>query len=148
MGMVKEFKEFAIKGNVVDLAVGVIIGAAFGNVVNSVVKDLVMPPIGKLTGGVNFADLFVNLNPGKKLPNGEPIISLAQATANGVPVIAYGQFINVLINFAIVAFAVFLMVKGMNRLRRQPEAVPSVPPPLSKQEILLTEIRDLLKTRA
>lgn len=146
MGMLKEFKEFAVKGNVVDLAVGVIIGAAFGGVVTSVVKDLIMPPIGKLTGGVNFADLFINLSPGKTLPNGEPVVSLAQATAAGVPVIAYGQFINVLINFIIVAFAVFMLVKGMNALRRQPAAAPAAPPPPPKQELLLTEIRDLLKT--
>ena len=148
MGMIKEFKEFAVKGNVVDLAVGVIIGAAFGNVVNSIVKDLVMPPIGKLTGGVNFADLFINLVPGKTLPNGDPIVSLAQATANGVPVIAYGQFINVLINFIIVAFAVFLLVKGMNKLHRKPAPAPATPPPPSKEEILLAEIRDLLKAKA
>src|SRR2546423_14112905 len=99
MSMIKEFKEFAMKGNVVDLAVGVVIGAAFGGVVNSAVKVLIMPPIGRIMGGVNFSDLFINLNPSKHLPNGEPIVSLAQANSAGVPVIAYGQFINVLINF-------------------------------------------------
>lgn len=146
MGMVKEFKEFAMKGNVVDLAVGVIIGAAFGSVVNSAVKDLIMPPIGKLTGGVNFADLFINLSPGKTLPNGDPVVSLAQATTAGVPVIAYGQFINVTINFLIVAFAVFMLVRGMNAIRRNPQPAPAVPPPPPKEEVLLTEIRDLLKS--
>src|SRR5437868_7522798 len=124
MGIIKEFNEFAVRGNVVDLAVGVIIGAAFGNVVNSLVKDLIMPPIGRLTGGVNFSDLFINLYPSKTATNGVPIASLSQATQAGVPVIAYGQFINVLINFIIVAFAVFLLVKGINRLRRKPEAAP------------------------
>src|SRR5438093_35894 len=104
MSIIKEFKEFAMKGNVVDLAVGVVIGAAFGGVVNSAVKDLIMPPIGRVMGGVNFSDLFINLDPSKTL-KGEPIVSLAQATAAGVPVIAYGQFINVGINFLIVALA-------------------------------------------
>ena len=143
MSMIKEFKEFAVKGNVVDLAVGVIIGAAFGNVVNSLVKDLIMPPIGRLMGGVNFSDLFINLNPAKKLPNGDAIVSLVQATQNGVPVVAYGQFINVVINFVIVAFAVFLLVKGINAVRRQP----ATPPPPTTQEKLLIEIRDALRPR-
>ena len=144
MSMIKEFKEFAVKGNVVDLAVGVIIGAAFGNVVNSLVKDLIMPPIGRLMGGVNFSDLFINLNPAKKLPNGDAIVSLALAAANGVPVIAYGQFINVAMNFVIVAFAVFLLVKGINAVRRQP----ATPPPPTTQEKLLMEIRDALRARS
>jgi|SRR5438128_950175 len=148
MSMFKEFREFAIKGNVVDLAIAVIIGAAFGNVINSVVKDLVMPPIGRLTGGVNFTDLFINLNPSKTLPNnGGPIVSLAQANANGIPVIAYGQFINVLLNFVIVTFAVFLLVKGMNALRRKPPPTPTSPPEPTAQEKLLMEIRDLLKAQ-
>ncbi len=147
MSLIKEFKEFAMKGNVVDLAVGVVIGAAFGNVVNSVVKDLVMPPIGRITGGVNFSDLFVNLDPSKKLPNGDPIISLAQANSAGAPVIAYGQFINVLINFLIVALAVFLLVKGINVLRRKPPPPPPTPPEPTTQEKLLMEIRDALRAR-
>ena len=128
MSMIKEFKEFAVKGNVVDLAVGVVIGAAFGNVVNSAVKDLIMPPIGRVMGGVNFSDLFINLNSSKTLPTGAPIVSLAQAITAGVPVIAYGQFINVLINFLIVALAVFLLVKAINILRRKPAA----PPPMGR----------------
>jgi len=147
MGIIKEFKEIAIKGNVVDLAVGVIIGAAFGNVVNSVVKDLVMPPIGRVMGGVNFSDLFINLDPSKKAPDGAPIVSLAQATHAGVPVIAYGQFINVAINFLIVAFAVFLLVKGINTLKRKPASAPAAPPEPTAQEKLLVEIRDAIRER-
>jgi large conductance mechanosensitive channel len=152
MKMIKEFKEFAMRGNVVDLAVGVIIGGAFGSVVNSVVKDLVMPPIGRLTGGVNFSDLFLNLDPSKTLPDGKPITSIAQAAAAGAPVIAYGQFINVVINFLIVAFAVFLLVKGMNTLRRKIDSTPPAPPPAppepTREEKLLMEIRDALRGRA
>ena len=142
MGIIKEFKEFAMKGNVVDLAVGVVIGAAFGSIVNSAVKDLIMPPIGRIMGGVNFNDLFINLDPSKKLPNGEPIASLTQATAAGVPVIAYGQFINVVLNFVIVAMAVFLLVKAINVMRRKPAA-----PEPTAQEKLLIEIRDALRSR-
>ena len=142
MGIIKEFKEFAMKGNVVDLAVGVVIGAAFGSIVNSAVKDLIMPPIGRIMGGVNFNDLFINLDPSKKLPNGEPIASLTQATAAGVPVIAYGQFISVVLNFVIVAMAVFLLVKAINVMRRKP----AVPEPTA-QEKLLIEIRDALRSR-
>ena len=147
MSVIKEFKEFAIKGNVVDLAVGVIIGAAFGNVVNSVVKDLVMPPIGFLTGGVNFHDLFINLKPSQTMTNGTPITSLAQANQAGVPVIAYGQFINVVINFVIVAFAVFLLVKGINALKRKRDTAPVAPPEPTAQEKLLIEIRDAIRAR-
>jgi len=143
MSMIKEFKEFAMKGNVVDLAVGVVIGAAFGSVVTSAVKDLIMPPIGRIMGGVNFSDLFINLDPSKTLPGGGPIVSLANATAAGVPVIAYGQFINVAINFLIVAMAVFLLVKAINIMRRKP-----APPEPTAQEKLLIEIRDLLRARA
>jgi large conductance mechanosensitive channel len=146
----KEFKEFAMRGNVVDLAVGVIIGSAFGGVVNSVVKDLIMPPIGRLTGGVNFSDLFINLDPSKTLPDGKAITSIAQATAAGAPVIAYGQFINVAINFLIVAFAVFLLVKGMNTLWRKMEQAPPppAPPEPTREEKLLMEIRDALRARS
>lgn len=147
MSVIKEFKEFAVKGNVVDLAVGVIIGAAFGSVVNSAVKDLIMPPIGRLTGGVNFSDLFINLDPSKTL-KGEPIVSISQATQAGVPVIAYGQFINVLINFVIVAFAVFLLVKGINSLKRKPAPASATPPEPTTQEKLLMEIRDSIRARS
>src|SRR5438105_12108403 len=144
MSILKEFKEFAMKGNVVDLAVGVVIGAAFGSVVTSAVKDLIMPPIGRIMGGVNFSDLFINLDPSKTGKGGEPIVSLANATAAGVPVIAYGQFINVAINFLIVAMAVFLLVKAINIMRRKPAPAPEP----TAQEKLLIEIRDLLRARA
>ncbi len=110
----KEFKEFAVKGNVMDLAIGVVIGAAFQKIVNSLVNDIIMPPIGALMGAVNFADLFWNLT-------GAEVTSLADAKEKGVPVIAYGMFINVIIEFFIVALALFFIVKLMNRLRRQQE---------------------------
>jgi large conductance mechanosensitive channel len=135
----KEFREFAVKGNVVDLAVGLIIGAAFGKIVSSLVDDVIMPPIGLLLGKVDFGDLFINLS-GQDL-------ALAAARAAGAPVIAYGSFINTVINFVIVAFAVFLLVKQINRLRRVAgleAAVPPPPPP--REEVLLEEIRDILKT--
>lgn len=112
MSIYSEFKEFAVKGNVMDLAIGVVIGAAFQKIVNSLVNDIIMPPIGALMGQVNFADLFVQLS-------GEPAASLADAKAKGTPVLAYGSFINVVLEFFIVAVALFMMVKVMNRLRRQ-----------------------------
>jgi large conductance mechanosensitive channel len=148
MGLLKEFKEFAIKGNVVDLAVGVIIGAAFGKIVASLVNDVIMPPIGKMTGNVNFKSLFINLDKSKLLPDGSPVTTLEQATSLKVPVIAYGQFINTVIEFVIVAFCVFLLVKGINEVRRrfekQKEVTPAAP---TATEKLLTEIRDLMKAR-
>lgn len=114
MSIYSEFKEFAVKGNVMDLAIGVVIGAAFQKIVNSLVNDIIMPPIGALMGAVNFADMFVNLT-------GADVTSLADAKAKGVPVLAYGSFINVILEFFIVAWALFAMVKVMNRLRRQQE---------------------------
>jgi large conductance mechanosensitive channel len=114
MSIISEFKEFAVKGNVMDLAIGVVIGAAFQKIVNSLVNDIIMPPIGALMGAVNFADMFVQLS-------GEPVASLAEAKAAGVPVLAYGAFINVILEFFIVAWALFAVVKVMNRLRRQQE---------------------------
>jgi large conductance mechanosensitive channel len=137
MGMVKEFREFAVKGNALDLAVGVVIGAAFGNIVNSLVKDIIMPPIGFLTGGIDFSNYFINLS-GGSYP------TLKAAADAGAATINVGVFINVVINFLIVAWAIFLLVKGMNRLRRKEAEAPAVPPPPSKEEVLLTEIRDLL----
>ncbi|MGH6912656.1 MAG: large conductance mechanosensitive channel protein MscL [Geminicoccales bacterium] len=142
-GFFQEFKEFAMRGNVVDLAVGIIIGVAFGAIVNSLVNDVIMPPIGMLMGNVDFSDLFINLS-GQEYP------SLAAARDAGAPVIAYGSFINAVINFIIVAFAIFLVVKGMNQLRRKQEHVPEeepvpVPP---RQETLLEEIRDILRARS
>lgn len=143
MKMLKEFKEFAMRGNVVDLAVGVIIGAAFGKIVTSMVNDVLMPPIGKAMGGVNFTDLFLNLDSAKG-----PFTSLKAARDAGAAVIAYGSFINTVIDFAIVAFCIFILVKGINALKRQPApAPPAAPPEPTQEERLLTEIRDILKTR-
>ncbi|TFE23675.1 large conductance mechanosensitive channel protein MscL [Cohnella luojiensis] len=118
--VLSEFKAFAMRGNVVDLAVGVIIGAAFGKIVTSLVNDVVMPPIGKLLGNVDFKDLYWNLDPGKLLEGKEPE-SLDQARQAGAAIIAYGQFINVLIDFILVAFCVFVLVKFLNRLSRKKE---------------------------
>lgn len=125
--MFGEFKTFAMRGNVVDLAVGVIIGAAFGKIVTSLVNDIVMPPIGKLLGGADFADLYINLDPGKTLENGLHPKTLAQAKEASAAVIAYGQFINVVLDFIIVALCVFLLVKFINRLGRKKNAEESAP---------------------
>jgi len=121
MGMVKEFKEFAMRGNVVDMAVGIIIGGAFGKIVSSMVNDVLMPPIGKAMGGVNFSDLFIVLGSGD-------YPSLKAAKDAGVAVIAYGQFINVVIDFIIVAFCIFMLVKGMNALKKKPAPAPAAAP--------------------
>ena len=134
--MLKEFKDFAMRGNVVDLAVGIIIGGAFGGIVTSLVNDVIMPPIGLLMGGVDFSNLFVNLS-------GAEHASLAAAKTAGAPVIAYGAFINTVLNFVIVAFAIFMLVRVMNRLKQA--ELPPPPPGPSAEEKLLGEIRDLLK---
>lgn len=140
MGMVKEFKEFAVKGNVVDMAVGIIIGGAFGTIVKSLVSDVIMPPIGLMLGGVDFTDLFVVLK-----GEGE-FLTLADATTAGAVTINYGLFINNVISFVIVAFAVFMLVKSINRLKRQEEAAPTPPPAVTPEDIvLLREIRDSLR---
>ena len=139
-GLLQEFKEFALRGNLVDLAVGLVIGAAFGAIVNSLVADVIMPPIGLLMGNVDFSDLFINLS-------GQDYPSLAAARAAGAPVIAYGAFLNAVINFIIVALAIFVLVKGMNQLRRQQSKKPAEPPEAPRQEVLLQEIRDILKAR-
>ncbi len=136
MKIAQEFREFISRGNVVDLAVGVIIGAAFGKIVNSLVNDIVMPPIGLLMKGINFSDLFICLN-------GERCATLAEAKAKSVPVIAYGNFLNTTIEFLIIAACVFALVKVVNKLKRAEAAAPASEPP--KSEVLLTEIRDLLK---
>jgi len=141
MSMAKEFKEFAMRGNVMDMAVGIIIGGAFGKIVSSLVTDVLMPPIGKLTGGVNFAELFVVLGDGK-------FETLAKAKEAGAVTINYGLFLNAVIDFVIVAFAIFLMIKGMNALKRKEESKAAVPAPPAEPPAdvkLLTEIRDLLK---
>ena len=139
--MLKEFKTFVMRGNVMDLAVGVIIGAAFGKIVTSLVNDVIMPPIGLLIGGVDFSALYINLS-------GTDYESLAAAQEAGAAVIAYGNFINVAIQFVIVAFAVFLLVKGVNSMMKKQEAAPPPPPPgPTPTESLLTEIRDVLKSK-
>ncbi|MEY2428612.1 MAG: large conductance mechanosensitive channel [Verrucomicrobiota bacterium] len=148
--MLKEFKEFALKGNVMDMAVGVIIGAAFGKIISSLVADMIMPPIGKIMGGVDFKDLFVNLDPGKLTKAGGAVKSLADAKEAGAAVIAYGQFINTVIDFLIVAACIFAVVKAMNTLKRKPVPVVTAPPPPepTREEKLLAEIRDILKARS
>lgn len=134
MSLVKEFKEFAVKGNVVDMAVGVIIGAAFGKIVSSLVADVVMPPLGLIIGGVNFSHLQVVL---REAYDKNPAVALK-----------YGAFLQAIVDFTIIAAAVFAMIKIINRLRRQEEKAPPPPPEPPKQELLLTEIRDLLKKRS
>ncbi len=139
--MFKEFREFAVKGNVIDMAVGIIIGGAFGTIVKSLVSDVIMPPVGLLLGGVDFSNLFLVLGDGS-------YESLGAAEEAGVATLNYGVFIDNCISFLIVAFAVFALVKSFNALRRQEEAAPAAPPEPSAEEKLLTEIRDLLKQRS
>ena len=139
MGFIKEFKEFAMKGNVMDMAVGVIIGGAFGKIVSSLVNDVLMPLIGKVTGGVSFTDLFINLGDGE-------YSTLAAAQEAGAAVLAYGQFIQNIIDFIIIAFCIFLMIKGMNKLKKEKPAEPEAPAGPTQEE-LLAEIRDLLKKK-
>ena len=139
--MLKEFKEFAMRGNVVDMAVGIIIGAAFGGIVTSFVGDVLMPIIGLLLGGVDFSNLFLLLKAGTT-PG--PYASLAAAKAAGAVTVGYGALFNTVVNFLIVAFALFLLIKGMNATRRQKAAAPPPQPGPSREEQLLTEIRDLL----
>jgi large conductance mechanosensitive channel len=136
--MLEEFKKFVMRGNVLDMAVGIIVGAAFKDVVTAFTEGLMMPPIGLLVGGVDFSNLFITLS-------GGPYESLAAAQEAGAAVIRYGSFINTLIDFLIVAFAVFLLVKGVNSLQRKKDEAPAPPP---AQEQLLAEIRDLLRARA
>ena len=135
--MLKEFKEFALRGNVVDMAVGIIIGAAFSTIVKSLVDDIIMPPIGVITGGMDFSNMFVALN-------GEHYDSLAQARQAGAPTMNFGLFINSVISFTIVAFVLFMVVKAMNQLRRKQEEQPATEPPPSREVVLLQEIRDAL----
>ena len=142
--MLKEFRDFALKGNVVDMAVGIIIGAAFGGIVTSFVGDVLMPIIGLLLGGVDFSNLFLLLKAGAT-PG--PYASLAAAKAAGAVTVGYGALFNTVVNFLIVAFALFLLIKGMNATRRQKAAAPPPPPGPSREEQLLTEIRDLLAAR-
>jgi large conductance mechanosensitive channel len=133
MGLLKEFREFALRGNVVDMAVGIIIGAAFGKIVSSLVADVIMPPLGLIIGGVDFTSLAVTLRPAAE--------KAAAVTLN------YGKFVQTVVDFTIIAFAIFIAIKAMNALKRKQEAAPAEPPPPPKQEVLLGEIRDLLKDR-
>lgn len=137
--MLKEFREFAVKGNVIDMAVGIIIGAAFGTIVKSLVDDIIMPPIGLLLGGVDFSDIFIQLS------GDEPVASVEAAAEAGIATMNIGVFINTVLTFLIVAFAVFILVKQINRLKRQEEAAPPAPAKPAEDIVLLTEIRDLLK---
>ncbi|MDP3617383.1 MAG: large conductance mechanosensitive channel protein MscL [Rhodoferax sp.] len=141
MGMMREFKEFAVKGNVMDLAVGVIIGGAFGKIVDSVVGDLVMPVVGAIFGKIDFSSLFVVLG---KAPAGTALTLEALKKA-GVPVFAYGNFITVAVNFAMLAFIIFMMVKQINRLRKEAPAAAAAPAATAEDVLLLREIRDSLK---
>lgn len=138
MKIIQEFKEFAIKGNVVDMAVGIIIGAAFGKIVTSLVNDVIMPPIGMIIGGVNFTGLRLVLKSAS-----------VDAAGAAVPEVAinYGAFIQVLFDFIIVAFCIFMMIKGLNSLKKKKEETPAAPADPTKEEVLLTEIRDLLKNK-
>jgi large conductance mechanosensitive channel len=138
--MWREFREFAMRGNVVDLAVGIILGAAFTTIVNSLVNDLIMPPLGLAIGGIDFSNFFVTLKGGSY-----PTLEAAKAT--GAVTVNYGLFINAVIRFVIVAFAIFLLVKQINRLQRQEAKAPPAPPEPPRQELLLAEIRDLLDAR-
>ena len=137
MGFVKEFKEFAMKGNVMDMAVGVIIGGAFGKIVTSLVNDVIMPVVSMATGGIDFSNLFVNLSDDAKYK------TLAEAQEAGASVFAYGQFIQNIIDFLIIAFCIFLMIKGMNKMKKKEEPAPEAPAGPTQEE-LLAEIRDLL----
>jgi len=134
----KDFKAFAMRGSVVDLAVGVGIGGAFGKIVTSLVNDIIMPPIGKVLGGVDFSNLFVSLS-------GEKFDTLIAAQEAGVATLNYGLFINTLINFIIIALAIFVVIKQMSKLQKKEAEAPAEPPKKSAEEVLLTEIRDLLK---
>jgi len=138
--MLKEFKEFALRGNLVDLAIGFIIGAAFSGLVQSVVNDIIMPIVGVVTGGVDFSQLYIQLS-------GEPQPTLAQAREAGAT-LAYGNFITLLINFLIVAWVLFLVVKAMNRLMKKPAPTPAAPAPPPREEVLLEEIRDILAKKS
>ena len=141
--MLSEFKQFVLRGNVLDMAVGIIIGAAFGTIVSSLVADVLMPPIGLALGGIDFANMFVTLKDGAKAAG--PYASLADAKAAGAVTVNYGVFINAVVSFLIVAFCVFLLVKSVNRMMRTQAPAPAGPTP---SEVLLAEIRDLLKRSA
>ena len=139
MGLIQEFKAFAMRGNVVDMAVGIIIGGAFGKIVSSIVSDIIMPPIGLLMGGVNFTDLKLTLKAAQ-------LDAVTGKTVEAVT-LNYGKFLQTTVDFIILAFAIFLMVKAMNTLKKKEEVKPSAPPVPTKEELLLTDIRDILKAQ-
>jgi large conductance mechanosensitive channel len=143
--MLKEFKEFVMRGNVMDMAVGIIIGAAFGAIVTSLVNDVLMPPIGLLLGGVDFSNVFLLLKAGAKAA--PPYASLAEAKAAGAVTVNLGLFINAIISFVIVAFAIFMIIKAVNQVRRTEPPPPAAPAPPTPTETLLGEIRDLLRKK-
>jgi large conductance mechanosensitive channel len=153
--ILEEFREFALRGNVADLAVGVIIGAAFGKIVSSLVADIIMPPIASLVGNIDFTNLYLPLS--EKVRQAQENYTVAKETAGAHlpldaaqkfgPVLAWGDFVTITLNFLIVAFCIFLLVKGMNALKRHEQSKPTLPPEPTVQEKLLTEIRDLLKNR-
>ena len=140
LAMFKEFRDFAVKGNVIDMAVGVIIGAAFGKIVSSLVSDVLMPPIGRILGGADFSNLFLTLGPGV-------FATLDDAKAAGIPTLNYGMFLNNVINFLIVAFCVFGMVKAINMAKKKEIEAPKAPAAPSRESVLLEEIRNLLKSK-
>lgn len=140
MGMVQEFKEFAVKGNAMDLAVGVIIGGAFGKIVDSIVGDLIMPLVSRIVGKLDFSNLFVILG-----DNPNNLVALTDLKKAGVPVFAYGSFLTIVVNFIILAFIIFMMVKQLNRLRTEEPSAPAEPPATPEDVLLLREIRDSLK---
>ena len=143
MGMMQEFKEFAVKGNAMDLAVGVIIGGAFGKIVDSIVGDLIMPLVSRVVGRLDFSNLFIVL-----ADNPNNLTTLAELKKAGIPVFAYGAFLTIVVNFIILAFIIFMMIKQMNRLRKAevPAPAPAAEPPTPEDVLLLREIRDALKT--
>jgi len=138
MGLIQEFREFAVKGNAIDLAVGVIIGGAFGKIISSLVDDVIMPPIGLLLGGADFNELFINLGSGE-------YPTLAAAKAAGAPTLNYGNFLQAIVDFLIVVWVIFLMVRAINRMRRREEEAPAAPPAPVEEVVLLREIRDALR---
>lgn len=144
MGLIQEFKTFAVKGNVMDMAVGIIIGGAFGKIVSSFVSDIIMPPIGILLGGVDFKDLKITLTDAQAaVMNGDEVVEEAVKEVS----LNYGVFVNTVIDFIIIAFAIFIMLKAINAAKKKEEATPPAPPKPSNEEVLLTEIRDLLKNK-
>ncbi len=139
--MLQEFKKFAMRGNVVDLAIGVIIGAAFGKIIDSLVNDIIMPVIGRIAGGLDFTNYFIGLTDAASKATTYDAAKKAGAT------LGYGTFLTVTVNFLIIAWVLFLIIKAINRVSREEAAAPAAPPPPSREEVLLTEIRDLLKAR-